>query len=257
MRMTHWLATAALSATTMVGTSAHAGFFDRLRGDTDRSEARESSAKEATADGEPRRFAVADAGDIGKIVSPVAYQSLPGPGLSGPGQEPLPPEPIPMSGPGYGGPAYGGPGYGGPTPAGPHPADLSPVEGFPAPGVPMGGPYGGPLPPIGPGMPGEGFPLYPKVEYDDIDEIHPLAQPMVVQVLDPCSDKARGGPLRRLIRRHHDDCDPQFVYVEICAPPGCPKVRVSRGGTKVTYHYGDYKIEIKSKNGIVYVEYDD
>ena len=82
--------------------------------------------------------------------------------------------------------------------------------------------------------------------------------PTIVQVLDPCSDKARGGLLRRL--HADDDCDacgPQCVFVEICVPPDCPEIKVSRGGRKVKYDYGDYKVEILSKDGVVYVDYDD
>ena len=52
-------------------------------------------------------------------------------------------------------------------------------------------------------------------------------------------------------------CGPQCVYVEICVPPGCPEIKVSRGGRKVKYDYGDYKVEIESKDGVVFVDYDD
>jgi hypothetical protein len=46
--------------------------------------------------------------------------------------------------------------------------------------------------------------------------------------------------------------------VKICVPPcGCAKVKVSREGRRVKYDYGKYSVEVTSKNGKVYVDYDD
>jgi hypothetical protein len=92
--------------------------------------------------------------------------------------------------------------------------------------------------------------LYHRVKYEDLDNIHPCAVKMVVQVMDPCP------PPR-------DPCScckpaPRFVLVEICVPPcGCKRVKISRGGAKVEYDYGKYEIEIKSKKGVIVVNYDD
>ena len=91
--------------------------------------------------------------------------------------------------------------------------------------------------------------LYPCVKYEDLHNVHPCAVPKIVAVrdtrkrcCDPCSCC----------------CKPGCVYVKICVPPcGCPKISANRDHTKVEYDYGDYEIEIKSKNGVVYVDYDD
>lgn len=89
--------------------------------------------------------------------------------------------------------------------------------------------------------------LYPCVEYEDLDNIHPCAVPMVVSIKDPraCSDPC-------------SCCEPGCVFVEICVPPcGCPKVTVKKHGRKVKYDYGAYRIEVESRrNGIVEVDYD-
>ncbi|MBT6156859.1 MAG: hypothetical protein HOL01_18700 [Planctomycetaceae bacterium] len=103
---------------------------------------------------------------------------------------------------------------------------------------------------IAPAPAGQPIGLYHRVKYEDLDNIHPCAVKMVVQVMDPCP------PPR-------DPCSrckpaPRFVLVEICVPRcGCKKVKVSRGGAKVEYDYGKYEIEIKSKKGVVVVNYDD
>lgn len=244
MRTNRWLATAAFSAAALAAPHVQAGLFDRIVDDADRSET--ASTDE---DRDSLRFAVADAGEIGKIVSPVSFQPLAAPGSDGT-LTPVPePAPIPMA----------APAYGGPTPAG-YPIESVPTPVYPPlPEYPLEGtPFAGPMSPIGPMLPGDGFPLFDRVKYEDRDHIHPHAVPTIVQVLDPCSDKARGGLLRRL--HADDDCDacgPQCVFVEICVPPGCPEIKVSRGGRKVKYDYGDYKVEILSKDGVVYVDYDD
>jgi hypothetical protein len=117
---------------------------------------------------------------------------------------------------------------------------------------------GGPGKPIGPGMGADGFPLFSNVKYEDLDHVHPCAAPTVVQVVDPCSNYGHHG-----LFGHHrgvpacDACGPQCVYVQICVPPGCPKIKVERNGRKVKYDYGDYKVEVTSKDGYVEVDYDD
>ena len=81
--------------------------------------------------------------------------------------------------------------------------------------------------------------LYTCVKVDDCDEIHPCAEKTIVSVADPCNPCC-------------------CRYVEICVPPcGCPKIKCSKCGTKVTYDYGEYSVEIKSKKSYVEVEYHD
>jgi len=233
MKLNRWLVAFAVLGVAAVGTSVQAGLFDRMR---DRSS---ESADRKNDETPPVSFAIADARDIGKIVSPVSYQALPAPGAD-PALVP-----VPESAPGTTIRSY-------------PPADPYIVPSMPVPGVPSAGFVpGAPGYPVGPAYGAEGFPLYPRVKVEDRDHIHPCAVPTVVQVLDPCTVDDHHG----LFHRHHvaacDACGPQCVYVEICAPPGCPKVKVSRNGRKVKYDYGDYKVEVESKDGYVEVDYDD
>ncbi len=219
MNLRLWTGAAALSVVAIAGTNVQAGLFDRLRGGSDEKADRKNSDVS---------FAVADARDIGKIVSPVSYQPLPAPGAD-PALVPVPE---------------------------PYHAEPYAVQGLPPAGYPVEGL--GPGYPIGPAMGADGFPLYSRVKYEDLDHIHPCAVPTVVQVLDPCTDTGRHG-----LFGHHrrvadcDACGPQCVYVQICVPPGCPKVKVEKHGRKVKYDYGDYKVEVESKDGYVEVDYDD
>lgn len=90
--------------------------------------------------------------------------------------------------------------------------------------------------------------LYPLVKYEDLDNVHPQAVKKIVAVKDP-----RGK------RSICDTCAPPCVYVMICVPP-CDKFEYDvkrKDHSKVEYDYGDYEIEITSKNGVVYVDYDD
>jgi len=98
--------------------------------------------------------------------------------------------------------------------------------------------------------PGKPIALYYRVEYEDLDNIHPCAVKMIVQVKDPCP------PPR-------DPCScckpaPRYVFVEICVPPcGRPKIEIGHHGNEIEYDYGKYEVEITSKKGVVYVNYDD
>jgi hypothetical protein len=109
------------------------------------------------------------------------------------------------------------------------------------------------LPPMSvPAVPGQGaeaVALYHRVRYEDPRNIAPCAVPMVVSVRDPC-DTCCG---------KRDCCCPRnYVFIQICVPPcGCPKVKESRCGFKVSYDYGKYQIEITSRKGEVKVDYDD
>ena len=124
------------------------------------------------------------------------------------------------------------------------PALVPPPEASPAPVSPVPEAEGHAMPA------GKPIALYHRVKYEDLDNIHPCAVKMIVQVKDPCP------PPR-------DPCScckpaPRYVFVEICVPPcGCPKIKTRRHGSKVEYDYGKYEIEIKSKRGVVTVNYDD
>jgi len=90
--------------------------------------------------------------------------------------------------------------------------------------------------------------LYHRVKYEDLDNIHPLAVKKIVAVKDPCATKDVCG-----------SCQPPCVYVMICVPP-CDKFKYEikrKDHSKVEYDYGDYEVEITSKKGVVYVDYDD
>jgi len=233
-----WLATLTIAAVTC-GPSVQAGLFDRLRERADE-RAEERAERDATRDlvgrgiaerdavgVNPVSFAVADGRDIGKFIHPVTYQVLPAPApLEGPLQ-PIP-EPYP-SGPAPARSFYPGvPGE--PFPLGSVPAPVYPGEAYP---------------PSGPVYPVEGVPLYPRVTYEDLDNIHPCAVTTIVQILDPCENPCRS-------------CGPRCVYVKICVPPNeCPRIKVSDGGREVKYKFDEYEVEIESENGIVSVNYDD
>ena len=92
-----------------------------------------------------------------------------------------------------------------------------------------------------------GIPLAQCVKYKDKCKIAPCAVPMIVVVKDPCAKRC-------------DPCaPPQCVAVEICVPPcsACPpKVTCRRNGEYVKYDFGKYRVEIRSRNGVVRVDYD-
>lgn len=237
-----WLAALTVAAVSC-GPAAQAGLFDRLREraeeraeeKAERAE-REAAVRELAERGvsgrgavavNPVSFAVADQKDIGKFIHPVSYQPLPAPA---PLEGPLHPVPDPYpSGPAPARSFYpAAPGE--PLPLGSVPAPLYPGEAFP---------------PSGPIYPVEGFPLYHRVKYEDLDNIHPCAVTTVVQVLDPCENPC-------------NSCGPRCVYVKICVPPNeCPKIRVSDGGREIKYKFDEYSVEIESEDGIVSVNYDD
>ncbi|MEX2287618.1 MAG: hypothetical protein WD648_11050 [Planctomycetaceae bacterium] len=87
--------------------------------------------------------------------------------------------------------------------------------------------------------------LYDCVKYEDLDNIHPCAVTKIVAVPDPCQSDC-------------DRCCARYVYVQICVPPcECPEIKNSHHGKKVKYDYGKYEVEITSKKGTIYVDYDD
>ena len=94
--------------------------------------------------------------------------------------------------------------------------------------------------------------LFRCVDYDDLDNIAPCAVSKVVSIVDPCYKPCGCNCCCK--------CSPKCVYVKICVPrcsPCPPEVTVSRNGRKVRYDYGKYAVDIVSKNGKVYVDYDD
>lgn len=235
MKPNRWRVASTLLCVAALGTSVQAGLFDRLNDGPAKPDRHADEKADVS-------FAIADARDIGKIVSPVSYQALPAPG-GDPVLVPVPEgSPVPSA-----------------TIRSYPPAEPYVVPSMPVPGIPSAGfAPGAPGYPIGPSYGAEGFPLFARVEVEDRDHIHPCAVPTVVQVLDPCSVERRHGLFHRYrVAADCDACGPQCVYVEICAPPGCPKVKVSRDGRKVTYDYGDYKVQVESKDGYVVVDYDD
>lgn len=111
-------------------------------------------------------------------------------------------------------------------------------------------------------VPAEGAPvaLYHAVKVTDYDNIAPCAEPLVVQIVDPCWRPDPCNPC----------CKPPCVNVMVCVPkqqccqpcdPCCkdrgPRISTSRDGRKVRYDYGKYAVELVAKNGYVHVDYDD
>ena len=87
--------------------------------------------------------------------------------------------------------------------------------------------------------------LFECVKCKDLRNIHPCAVPMIVQVPDPCQDKA-------------SCCAPACVNVKVCVPPcDCPEVKCRRSGNKLILDYGKYSVSILSARGKVIVDYDD
>ena len=82
-------------------------------------------------------------------------------------------------------------------------------------------------------------PLRPvRVRYKDRDNTHPLSVRQTLFVPSPCGQGQIG--------------------VDVCAPPGCPVIKVKRDGRKIEYDYGDYEVDIiTKKDGELLVDYDD
>lgn len=122
------------------------------------------------------------------------------------------------------------------------PIVLAPVA-QPAP-TPMPDPGMQPMP-----ASGAAVPLYHCVRYKDEKHIAPCAVPMIVTVKDPCATCDPCNPCAA----------PQCVAVQICVPPcQCcpPKVTCKKGGERVVYDFGKYRVELVSKKGVVTVDYD-
>lgn len=87
--------------------------------------------------------------------------------------------------------------------------------------------------------------LYQNVRYRAERNIAPCAQPIIVQIPDPCACKTAC-------------CPTPCVNVQICVPQcGCPCVKVTRCGDRVSYDYGKYEVIVTSARGKVFVDYRD
>ena len=87
--------------------------------------------------------------------------------------------------------------------------------------------------------------LYQNVRYRAERNIAPCAKPIIVQIPDPCACKTAC-------------CPTPCVNVQICVPQcGCPCVKVTRCGDRVSYDYGKYAVIVTSARGKVYVDYRD
>jgi len=86
--------------------------------------------------------------------------------------------------------------------------------------------------------------LYPHVKIEDRRNIHPCAVEKIVPI--------------KVIRKNCHCTTPECVYVKICVPPcACLDVETKRGGTRVKYDYGKYRVELSSRRGVVKIDYDD
>jgi hypothetical protein len=92
-----------------------------------------------------------------------------------------------------------------------------------------------------------GVALYPHVRVKDCRNIAPGAVPIIVSVKDP-----------NTCRKACRCCPPQYVLVQVFVPP-CPlrKRDVGDRGAKLELDYGKYEIDIKSRDGVITVDYDD
>lgn len=128
------------------------------------------------------------------------------------------------------------PGWGGYDPVPPPPAPAWPVPGV---GLPGEGPAA-----FGHYNAGDfaqgGVPLYPHVRVKDGDKAPRHGVVIVLAVANP--------------GRHGPDC--VFVPVRVPTRP-MREMKVDDGGEKIELDYGDCKVEIESKRGVVTVEYDD
>ena len=91
--------------------------------------------------------------------------------------------------------------------------------------------------------------LYHCVKYKDLDNVACCAKPMIVEIADPCWKPDPCNPC----------CKAPCVRVQICVPDQCcpPKVKCSKDGKHVSYDFGKYSVDVRSKKGYVEVNYDD
>ena len=88
----------------------------------------------------------------------------------------------------------------------------------------------------------------------------PVPLATCVQVKDLCNAAPDAVPAILAVRDPHcceHDLAERVVYVEVLVPR-CPlqKLEVSKCGTRVDLCFGEYDIEVRSRNGVVTVQYD-
>lgn len=88
--------------------------------------------------------------------------------------------------------------------------------------------------------------LEPHVVIKDACQVAPHAVPVIVAVRDP-----------HLSRFGSRGCVERMVYVEVLVP-NCPakRIRVSPCKTKIRMDFGQYEVDITSRNGFVEIDYD-
>lgn len=103
-----------------------------------------------------------------------------------------------------------------------------------------------PIPELAPMPMPRGCDLYDCVRYKNLGKIAPCAEPMIISIKDPCAPKKP------------NCCEPiRCVNVKICVPPcDCPKVKITRHGSKIRYDFGKYAVDVISRNGEILVDYD-
>lgn len=86
-------------------------------------------------------------------------------------------------------------------------------------------------------------PLATCVRVEDECNIAPNAVPIVVAVRDPntCGHQ----------------CEERIMFVQVCVPPCPPRsIRVTPCHSRVTMDFGQYEVDIKSRDGLIVVDYD-
>src|SRR5690606_29824932 len=115
--------------------------------------------------------------------------------------------------------------------------DVPATGGTPVPSVVPGVSFNVPMvtSPAAPGLP---VVLYPHVRVKDPHKAHPLSVPTIIPVPDP---RDRRG----------------IVHIEVCMPPCvCKDFKCNRRGTRARYDFGEYKIQIIARRGVVTIDYD-
>lgn len=93
--------------------------------------------------------------------------------------------------------------------------------------------------------------LYCNVKYKDLHEMAPCAEPLIIEVKDPCACKDACGC-----------CAPPCVHIKICVPAcgcgcDCPVITCSKNGDRIRYDYGKYAVDIRVKKDHIEVDYQD
>lgn len=158
------------------------------------------------------------------------------------------------------GPGYGRPGYVRPT--GPQVSfRVSASSGMqPGYGVPV---YAPAEPPVQVLPPVQEYPAYPAPPSDHcVGDIVTCAVPLAtcVRVEDECNIAPNAVPIVVAVRDPNmcaHECHERVVFVQVFVPPCPPQtVRVSPCHTRVTLCYGQYEVDIKTRRGMIVVDYD-